>query len=315
MKALPPLHESVLANDAITGLAIRPNGRYVDCTFGAGGHSLLILQHLNEKGKLLALDRDPAAIARAKSIHDERLSSVHTPFSGLEQAMQKAGLPEADGILFDLGISSAQLDDPNRGFSYRHNGPLDMRMDPNSTLTAANLLSSISLPQLSYIIQHYGEDRHTLLLSKAIHERCAHTAFSETHELAAFIRQTLSSHGAPPQTITSSITRVFQSLRIVINNELGELEAGLNVAIRHLTLCGRLLVIAFHSLEDRLVKQTFRALTHPPVPPPHIPIRDQDLPAAKYRIIGKLIRPDYKEIEHNPRSRSARMRILERIAL
>ncbi len=310
-------HRTVLLHEAIDALAVKPSGIYVDCTFGRGGHSRLILERLEPAGRLIALDKDAEAVlaARALARADSRLQCVHSGFANLAEVLDRQGVAAVDGVLMDLGISSPQIDDPARGFSFRRDGPLDMRMDTSSGITAAEFLETATAAQIGEVIKNYGEERHAFQIAQAIvARRAAGGALNRTAELAALVADVLRQRRAKPEPGQDPATRTFQALRIHVNQELEELQAGLNSAMERLRPGGRLAVISFHSLEDRMVKQAMRARTHPAEPPKGVPLRASELPAPAYRAVGKAARPGAAEIAANPRARSAMLRVIERIA-
>ncbi|MBI4754247.1 MAG: 16S rRNA (cytosine(1402)-N(4))-methyltransferase RsmH [Betaproteobacteria bacterium] len=306
-------HAPVLLQEAVDALAVREDGVYVDATFGRGGHSSGILARLGENGRVVALDRDPAAVAAAQGVGDGRLKVVHAPFSRLGNALRGQGVEQVDGVLFDLGVSSPQLDDPRRGFSFRGEGPLDMRMDPGSGETAAQWLATASEKEIVGVIRDYGEERFAHAIAKKIvAARCGpdQPPLASTGQFAAFVAQVVRTR-EPGQ---HPATRTFQAVRIFINRELEELEAALPQCVGLLSPGGRLVVISFHSLEDRIVKRFMRAQAQPWADmPARLPLRARDLPAPRLRLLGRARRPSAAEVAANPRARSAVMRVAERI--
>jgi len=300
-------HRPVLAAEAIEALALRPDGIYVDGTFGRGGHSRLILERLDAGGRLIALDRDPDAVAAARGIADARFSIMHAPFSALAQALDAQGVAHAQGMLFDLGVSSPQLDDPARGFSFRADGPLDMRMDPSQGLSAADWLAQAGESQLREVIGGYGEERFAKQIAAALVAARRDAPIRTTRQLADLVGAAVRTR-EPGQ---DPATRTFQALRILVNRELAEVSLMLPQAIERLAPGGRLAVIAFHSLEDRLVKRFMQACARPALPR-DLPLRASELPQALLRILGKPVRPARAETAANPRSRSAVLRVAER---
>lgn len=249
------LHTTVLLDEAVNGLNIRPDGVYIDGTFGRGGHSRLILSHLGPEGRLLAIDRDPQAVQAAQAWRDSRFSIIHGPFSALAEYMEQRELSgRVDGILLDLGVSSPQLDDPSRGFSFMRDGPLDMRMDTTRGLSAADWLAQASAEDIAWVLKTFGEERFAKRIAQAIVEKNRQAPMTRTHELAELIA------AASPfrEKHKHPATRSFQAIRIYINSELDELERALDGALGVLAPGGRLSVISFHSLEDRLVKRFIR---------------------------------------------------------
>jgi len=301
-------HVSVLLAEAVDALAIRADGVYVDGTFGRGGHSRAILERLGPAGRLIAFDRDPAAIASGQGIGDARLTLVHSAFSVLDEALGQLGVDLVDGVLLDLGVSSPQLDDAARGMSFRFDAPLDMRMDTSRGQTAADWLADATVGQITEVIRDYGEERFAHAIAKAIAAARAGGAVATTGQLAALVEKAVRTR-EPGQ---HPATRTFQALRIFINQELEELSRVLPACVARLASGGRLAVISFHSLEDRIVKRFMRDESRPPVLPRRLPLRAADLPAPRLRLLGKAIRPTEQEVEANPRARSAVLRVAER---
>lgn len=304
-------HRTVLLNEAVAALAIegaRTGGTYVDGTFGRGGHSREILKQLSKSGRLLAFDKDPQAVADAQTIADPRFSIVHDSFATLENALTAAGIATVDGVLLDLGISSPQVDEAERGFSFRLDGPLDMRMDTTRGMTAADWLASASAQQIEEVIRDYGEERFAFQIAKAIVAGRTVEPISTTRQLAQLVARTVKTRekGKDPAT------RTFQAIRIFINQELEDLEIALDQAFRQLTTQGRLVVISFHSLEDRIVKRFMASRARLPQPDRRLPIRAVDLPQPQLKLLAR-IKPSASEIAANPRARSAVMRIAERL--
>jgi len=307
-------HRTVLLAEAVDALTVKPSGIYVDCTFGRGGHSRLILERLGTAGRLIAFDKDAEAITAARALGDARLDIVHGGFAGLATVLDAKGVATVDGVLMDLGVSSPQIDDASRGFSFRRDGPLDMRMDTTRGMTAADFLETATAGQLGEVIKNYGEERFAVQIAQAIVARRADGPLRTTGELAALVADVLRQRRAKPEPGQDPATRTFQALRIHVNAELEELQAGLESAMDRLRVGGRLAVISFHSLEDRMVKQAMRARTHPAEPPKGVPLRVSELPVAGYRSIGKAQRASELEVAANPRARSAILRVLERVA-
>jgi 16S rRNA (cytosine1402-N4)-methyltransferase len=307
----PPAHLSVLAQPAVDYLVTDADGTYVDATFGRGGHSRLILARLSPRGRLIALDRDPQAAAAAAAINDRRFHFVHTPFSRLSATLAALEVSRLQGLLLDLGVSSPQLDEPARGFSWRSDGPLDMRMDCTGGVTAGQWLASTTYEELLRVIRDYGEERFAAPIAKAIvARREAGRPVLTTGELAALVA------GAIPvrnrrDAAQHPATRTFQAVRIHINQELEELALVLEQTISLLAEDGRLVVISFHSLEDRLVKRFIDGHAHPERPLARLPLRESQLPQPRLRALARL-RPDAAEAAANPRARSAVMRVAER---
>ena len=302
------MHVTVLLREAVDALAIRPDGVYVDGTFGRGGHSRAILSALGERGRLIAFDRDPAAIAAGEQLNDARLTLVHAPFSAMAEELAALGVPKIDGVLLDLGVSSPQLDDASRGMSFRFDAPLDMRMDTSRGQTVADWLAEASVAQITEVLRDYGEERFAYAIAKAIAAARAGGAVETTGQLAAIVEKTVRTRepGKHPAT------RSFQALRIFINQELEELTQVLPACVRRLRTGGRLAVISFHSLEDRIVKRFMRDGSRPPQLPSRLPVRAADMPKPPLVLIGKAVHPGDAEVALNPRSRSAVMRVAER---
>jgi 16S rRNA (cytosine1402-N4)-methyltransferase len=304
-------HTPVLLSQVLAALNIRGSGVYLDATFGRGGHAGAILQNLIANGRLLCLDRDSAAIADARSrfAGDPRVTIVLAPFSSLAQCADQveAGL-EFDGILFDLGVSSPQLDDAARGFSFMQDGPLDMRMTAGSGASAADVVNGASLNELIRIFRDYGEERLAPRIARAIVKDRESRPFETTLQLAEMIGRVAHSR----ERHKHPATRVFQALRIYVNRELEELETALDAALTRLAPGGRLAVISFHSLEDRMVKQFMRR--HSLADPMYAGLPDMPAHARpKLRLVGKAVQADENEISANPRARSARLRVAERL--
>lgn len=305
-------HAPVLLVEAVAALDVKPSGVYLDATFGRGGHAQAILRHLVAGGRLLCLDRDPQAIEQARACFaaDPRVAIFLAPFSALGACADQLqpGL-RLDGILFDLGVSSPQLDDPDRGFSFMQDGPLDMRMNRGSSLSAADIVNEASVAELTRIFREYGEERHAGRIARAIVADRQKQPFLRTLQLAQMIARVSPAHDRHKHPAT----RVFQALRIRVNDELGELETALEEALARLQPHGRLVAISFHSLEDRIVKQFMRrhSLADPMYAGlPHIPTHAR----PKLTLVGKPVVPDAVESLRNPRARSARMRVAERLA-
>jgi 16S rRNA (cytosine1402-N4)-methyltransferase len=301
-------HVSVLLAEAVDALAIRPEGVYVDGTFGRGGHSRAVLGRLGGAGRLIAFDRDPTAIAAGQAIADPRLTLVHEPFSALDDELGRLGVAAVDGVLLDLGVSSPQLDDAARGMSFRFDAPLDMRMDTSRGQTVAEWLAEASVGQITEVLRDYGEERFAHAIAKAIATARTGGAVATTGQLAAIVEKAVRTR-EPGQ---HPATRSFQALRIFINQELEELTRVLPVCVARLRAGGRLVVISFHSLEDRIVKRFMRDESRPPVLPSRLPLRAADLPSPRLRLVGKAQRPGPDEVAANPRARSAVMRVAER---
>lgn len=305
-------HITVLLHEAVGGLAIRPDGIYIDGTFGRGGHSRLILSQLGPQGRLIAIDRDPQAIAEAATIDDPRFQIVHGPFSNVQQYVEELGLTsKIDGFLLDLGVSSPQLDDAERGFSFMRDGPLDMRMDPSSGFSAAEWLQKAEAEDIAWVLKTFGEERFAKRIARAIVERNQSEPMTRTRELAELVA------AASPvkEKHKHPATRTFQAIRIYINSELEEIERALDASLTILAPGGRLSVISFHSLEDRIVKRFIRRQSKGPEIPDGLPLTEAQLAGGKKMLtIGKAIKPSEEEIEQNARSRSSVLRVAERMA-
>ncbi|MGH8714052.1 MAG: 16S rRNA (cytosine(1402)-N(4))-methyltransferase RsmH [Casimicrobiaceae bacterium] len=304
----------MLVEEAVAALQIRTGGAYVDATFGRGGHSRRILSLLGPQGHLVALDRDPAAAAVARAIADPRFAFRHARFAEIASALDACGIERADGVLLDLGISSPQIDDPERGFSLRADGPLDMRMDPARGVSAAEWIARASERELRGVIADYGEERFAQQIARAIVAARAERPIVRTRQLAAIVAEALGAR-ARGDWSQDPATRTFQALRIFINQELQELSLALERIPARLAVGGRLAVISFHSLEDRLVKQAFRRGSQPyggDARLARLPIATAALPTPPLATIGRAIRPGAAEIAANPRARSATLRVSER---
>jgi len=310
--ALPEFeHRTVLLDEAVDALDIagaRADGIYVDGTFGRGGHSRLILSRLGPQGRLIGFDKDLQAIATAEQIADPRFEIVHDSFATMRSALAERGVAQVDGVLLDLGISSPQVDDAARGFSFRNEGPLDMRMDTTRGIPAAQWLATATEQQLEKVIRDYGEERFAFQIAKAIVARRAVEPISSTRQLAGIVANAVKTRekGKDPAT------RTFQAIRIFINQELEDLEAGLNQAFALLAPGARMSVISFHSLEDRMVKQFLASKAKLEQPDRRLPIRAVDLPQPLMKLVAK-IKPSAPEVAANPRSRSAVLRVAERL--
>jgi len=302
-------HVPVLADAVLEGLALRADGCYVDGTFGRGGHSRAILERLGTRGRLLAIDRDPQAVESAGDLEDDpRFEIVRSDLAQLADIARRRGLTgRVDGLLLDLGVSSPQLDDPERGFSFRQDGPLDMRMDPGQGQDAADWLNSVDESRLKQVLKTYGEERHAARIARAIVRARKLRPLVRTGELAALVADCVPAHGER----IHPATRTFQAIRIAVNDELGQLDRALEASLELLAPRGRLAVISFHSLEDRRVKRFTRR--HSTVPEPWRGLPDvppEHRPALS--VVGGLRRATEAEIAANPRARSARLRVAER---
>ncbi|ALP61899.1 MULTISPECIES: 16S rRNA (cytosine(1402)-N(4))-methyltransferase RsmH [Paraburkholderia] len=306
-------HRTVLLEEAVNALVTRADGIYIDGTFGRGGHSRAVLAKLGESGRLIGFDKDPLAIATAQQIADPRFEIVHESFASLRDAMSERGVGRVSGVLLDLGVSSPQFDDPERGFSFRADGPLDMRMDPTRGESAADWLARATVQEMTEVIRDYGEERFAFQIAKALAARRAESdrlgPLVSTGELAQIVANVVKTRekGKDPAT------RTFQAIRIHINQELAELQVVLEAALSLLEQGGRLVVISFHSLEDRIVKRFMQAHSNAPAVDRRLPIRAVDLPSPPLKLIGRVFASD-AEVAANPRARSAVMRVAERIA-
>jgi len=308
----PNSHITVLLEEAVQALAIKADGIYVDGTFGRGGHSGKILEKLGVNGRLIAFDRDLKAVESSKEVTDPRFSMVHSHFAGMQSELDKMGVSKVDGILLDLGISSPQIDDASRGFSFRYDAPLDMRMDQSNGQTAADYLANATEQHLREVIKNYGEERFAKQIARAIiAERNDGRAITTTGQLAKVVAGAVTRF-EPGQ---NPATRTFQALRIFINQELEELSLTMPQCLALLMPQGRLAVISFHSLEDRIVKQFIRDQANRDDLPANFPVRAADLPQPKLQGVGKAIKPSEKEVKANPRSRSAVLRVAERTSV
>ncbi len=306
-------HTTVLLDEAVNGLKIKSDGIYLDGTFGRGGHSRLILSQLGEHGRLFAIDRDPQAIAAAAEITDPRFTIIHGPFSALAGYAEERGLTgKINGILLDLGVSSPQLDDAERGFSFMRDGPLDMRMDPTKGLSASQWLLQAEESDIAFVLKTFGEERFAKRIARAIVERNREQPMTRTKELAEVI------YAATPvkDKFKHPATRSFQAIRIWVNSELEEIEQALKGALDALAPEGRLSVISFHSLEDRIVKRFMREQSRGPQVPAGIPMTEAQLNklgGRHLKALGKMM-PGEAEVAENPRARSSVLRIAERTA-
>jgi 16S rRNA (cytosine1402-N4)-methyltransferase len=304
------MHQAVLAQEAIEALNVRADGIYVDGTFGRGGHTRLILERLGPQGRLIAMDRDPQAAAAAAQIDDPRLTFVHTNFASLSRALDDAGAAAVNGMLFDLGVSSPQLDEPERGFSFRHDGPLDMRMDPTQGMSAADWLAGAEEQQIRGVIHDYGEERFAKQIAAAIVDARRREPIVRTRQLAELVAQAVRTR-EPGQ---DPATRTFQALRIHVNRELEEVSVMLPQAVARLAPQGRLAVISFHSLEDRIVKRFLQSAARPEMPR-RLPLKASEMPQPMLKLLGRATRASSEETTRNPRARSATLRVAERTAV
>ena len=302
------VHTTVLLDEAVAALAIKPDGVYVDGTFGRGGHSARILQQLGANGRLIALDKDPAAIAVGQQWRDTRFQIVHNGFMNLDSVLGELGVAKVDGVLLDLGVSSPQLDEAARGFSFRFDAPLDMRMDVSSGPTAAQWLATVDESFLAEVIRDYGEERFAKQIARAVIAARAVEPIHTTGQLVELVGQTVRTREAGQ----NPATRTFQAIRIYLNQELEELARVLPKCVTHLKAGGRLVVISFHSLEDRIVKHFMRDMAEGDKLPRNVPIRASEVPQGVVNLVGKAVRAGEAELKANPRARSAVMRVAER---
>lgn len=303
-------HVTVLLNEAVAGLQVQPDGVYVDGTFGRGGHSRLILSQLGKDGRLVVFDKDPQAIAVAQELarQDTRVQVVHEGFSALKRSLQQLGISRINGALFDLGISSPQIDDAGRGFSFRFDAPLDMRMDTTRGQSAAQWLAVAEEQDIHEVIKNYGEERFSRQIARTIVAQREQSPITTTGQLARLVAQVVRTRerGQDPAT------RTFQAIRIFINRELEEITVVLPQVMECLVAGGRMAVISFHSLEDRIVKRFMQQHSKPAPLPRWAVVKEAEREQPPLRLIGKAQKPAPAEIEVNPRARSAVLRVAER---
>ncbi|MBV5286002.1 MAG: 16S rRNA (cytosine(1402)-N(4))-methyltransferase RsmH [Methyloversatilis discipulorum] len=302
-------HIPVLLAEALDALAVRPDGVYVDGTFGRGGHSRALLARLGPEGRLIALDRDPSAIAAGQAITDPRFTLVHARFAEMGAVLEQLGVHGVDGVLLDIGVSSPQLDEAARGMSFRQDAPLDMRMDTSRGETVAQWLARADEADIREVIRDYGEERFASAIAKAIVAARSERPVDTTYQLAQIVAAAVRTREAGQHPATRS----FQALRIFINQELEELSLVLPQALAALRPGGRLAVISFHSLEDRIVKRYMADQASPPQPPRNLPLRADQLPKPTMKLIGRF-RAGNDEVARNPRARSATLRVAEKVA-
>jgi len=307
-------HETVLLNEAVEALNIKKDGVYIDATFGRGGHSAEIIKQLGPKGRLLLIDKDPLAIAHAKGVYkdDKRVVVWQGSFRDIPLALSEVGLEETDGLLLDLGVSSPQLDDASRGFSFMRDGELDMRMNPDVGESASEWLGRAAEDVIANVIYDYGDERFSRRIAHAIVEKRAETPISTTLQLADIITAAIPRKAQRKEPGKHPATRSFQAIRIFINRELDDLHECLNSSLEFMATEGRLVVISFHSLEDRIVKRFLKSHSRAPSIPRGLPVMDNQLFVPDYKLVGKPIKPSKGEIAVNVRSRSAIMRVAER---
>jgi len=310
MSKMPSEHETVLKREAVDALVTRAEGVFVDCTYGRGGHTAEILKKLGKSGRLLVIDKDLVAIehARLSLGSDERVSIHQGSFGDLSKFLEDEAIEEIDGVLMDLGVSSPQLEEAERGFSFNRNGPLDMRMNQQFGQTASEWLMEAEEKDIAYVLWRYGEERFSRRIARQIVEARKTRVIGTTHELVEIIEE-----GTPRKDPNKHpATRSFQAIRIFINGELSDLEQGLIAAVKALRPGGRLVVISFHSLEDRIVKRFMRDLARGPKLPDKLPIRDSEIKRT-LKLVGKATKPSVEEVLRNRRSRSSIMRIAEKL--
>ncbi|MEH6453528.1 MAG: 16S rRNA (cytosine(1402)-N(4))-methyltransferase RsmH [Psychromonas sp.] len=307
-------HITVLLDEAVNGLALKKDGIYVDGTFGRGGHSRHILAQLGENGRLIGIDRDPRAIAVGEALmkEDPRFTIVHGPFSGLAEYVKELDLAgKVDGVLLDLGVSSPQLDDAERGFSFMRDGPLDMRMDPTSGISAAAWLAKADVDDIGWVLKTFGEEKFAYRIARAIVADREETPFLRTLQLAQLIERLCPKR----EKKKHPATRSFQAIRIYINSELEEIHKVLDGALDILAIGGQLSVISFHSLEDRIVKRFIRKQEKGREFPPGLPLTEEQMAGGKtLKSMGKALKPGAQEVSENARARSSVLRIAQKIA-
>lgn len=310
MSTVKQKHQPVMPVQVIDGLCVKPEGKYVDATYGRGGHSSLLLERLNNEGRLLVIDRDPQAISAAKQRYgaDSRVLIEEACFANFGEVLQRHAWSQVDGVMMDLGVSSPQLDEAQRGFSFRHNGPLDMRMSANQGLSAADWLATAPQQEIALVLRDYGEERQAKRIARAIVEQRSENPLTTTQQLAELVSKVLGPSAR--KYAKHPATRSFQAVRIHINDELGQLREGLQVVMQHLNIGGRLAVLSFHSLEDRIVKRAFKAVSS--IAPVNRRLPVPDLPEPQFHAHRKLL-PDKQEVADNARSRSAVLRVIERV--
>lgn len=307
-------HTTVLLKEAVDGLNVKPDGIYVDCTLGGAGHSAVILSLLGENGRLFAFDQDDTAIANAAeklSAYKDKLTIIKSNFLYLSEELEKRGIHQVDGILYDLGVSSPQLDTPERGFSYHHDAPLDMRMDAEAELSAYDVVNNWSYEDLVRIFFRYGEEKFSKQIARKIEAARELKPIQTTAELVDLIKEAIPAparrKGGHPAK------RIFQAIRIAVNDELSVFEQSLNQAMEILKPGGRISVITFHSLEDRICKSAFKKASETPDLPPGLPIIPDEYKPTLKLITRKPIAPSEEELEQNNRARSAKLRIAEKL--
>ena len=300
-------HDTVLLHEAVEALQVKPEGLYVDGTFGRGGHSRLILEKLGAHGRLIALDKDPLAVAAGQVIDDPRFVMVHSGFAHLTEMLHGLSVEKVDGVLLDLGVSSPQLDDEQRGFSFRFDSPLDMRMDTSNGPTAAEWLATVDEDFLGEVIRDYGEERFAKQIARALVAARQEQPVATTRQLSEIITKVVRTR----EPGKNPATRTFQAIRIYLNQELEEIAQVLPQCVDCLKPEGRIVVISFHSLEDRMVKRFLRDMAQGDKLPRNLPIRAADVPQGRLNLVGKAVRATPQEVAANPRARSAVMRVAE----
>lgn len=307
-------HTTVLLKETVDELNVRPDGIYVDCTLGGAGHSEYLVSQLSEKGRLICFDQDMTAIENAKiklAPYMDRVTFVHSNFSNLQSELKALGIHEVDGVLYDLGVSSPQLDNAERGFSYHQDAPLDMRMDTSAPLTAFEVVNEWSYSDLIRIFYRYGEEKFSKQIARKIEEAREKAPIETTGQLVELIKNGIPA--AARRTGGHPAKRIFQAIRIAVNDELGVAEQSLQQALDIIKVSGRVSVITFHSLEDRLAKTIFKEVSSIPDLPPGLPVIPDEL-QPKYKLVSrKPILPSKEELEENNRSRSAKLRVIEKI--
>ncbi len=303
-------HDSVLLREAVDALITSPAGRYVDCTYGRGGHSQAIANRLHPEGRLLVIDRDAEAIADAllRFGDDERVTAVHGSFAEVARHVDESEMRPVDGILLDLGVSSPQLDAADRGFSFLHDGPLDMRMNRDDGMSAGEWLANAPEAEIVHVLKTYGEERFARRIARKVVEVRQTAPIDSTGVLVEIIESAI----PRKEKNKHPATRSFQAIRIHINRELEELEQCLSDVVELLRSGGRLVVISFHSLEDRIVKRFIRDMARGPALPRKLPVRDDEI-ERKMRAVGRAVKPDGEEVQRNRRARSSIMRVAEKI--
>lgn len=307
-------HTTVLLKETVDGLNIDPDGIYVDCTLGGAGHSEYLVQHLSDKGRLICFDQDMTAINNAKlrlAPYIERVTFIHSNFRNLKEELFALGIEQVDGVLYDLGVSSPQLDTPERGFSYHHDAPLDMRMDQTATLTAFHVVNEWAYEDLVRIFFRYGEEKFSKQVARKIEEARKVAPIETTGQLVELIKEGIPA--AARRKGGHPAKRIFQAIRIAVNDELGAAEDSLVDAIDMINVGGRISVITFHSLEDRLCKTIFKEASSLPELPPNLPVIPDDMKPTLKLITRKPIVPSDEELEVNNRARSAKLRVVEKI--